>query len=516
MADDALYHRSFLDVTKFATPARRQQDPLISGDRPREPVRGSIQGFRKLPTALVPMDLYPPVGQNFCGYATRWEKIWSKLCKDANIYEGPHSFAPVVDSGIFGYPVVGHYGRVSLSNILVPRGHGAFGFRLYSDLEDMMRAGVPAFLSYYTPVWTQSGDWEIYSDSGLYSYNVLVTVDGMIQAILGGVDQDHVEAESVTPLDILLIGKLLVDLGAYGGRRIIPALSRRGSTRAAALGITKELGVAAAAKPEANMLTGTATSYLPETGMPKPHFDAFRQAARETDSIAVVRNTNTVSTKWIERGFPGKPFNIKIKTSKTTGIVTASTAEEAGKARLEGMFVVEDGGVARRTIFSGGRRTVEEMKLDRADWPVEKGQVIDPVTKKPFVGDYDLMGVAPAKSMGRNIHVVPNQDLAQMGKANFSGPDVEKFQKAVNGKLDRPRVLHGAQDQYGGSALQTGFEKSGDVTVFYPDGTVRALKEAEVQGFYNQIGRQTARGKYPQPAGVSYPPDQLAARRASK
>ncbi len=66
---------------------------------------------------------------------------------------------------------------------------------------------------------------------------------------------------------------------------------------------------------------------------------------------------------------------------------------------------------------------------------------------KPIVGDYDLLGVAPAKSPGSNVSSVPDDVV----NGDWNGPWVKKYAKAVNSRLDEPRVLHGARMRTGES-----------------------------------------------------------------
>jgi hypothetical protein len=116
--------------------------------------------------------------------------------------------------------------------------------------------------------------------------------------------------------------------------------------------------------------------------------------------------------------------------------------------------------------------------------------VIEVASRKPIVGDYDLMGVLDPKAPGRNIALfTSNGDVLK----NVSGPNVTRFQNAVNRimKKERARVLHGAQDQYGGFR--------GGATVFYPDGVHATYlpDEAAVKAFYAHplINRRTKTGE---------------------
>lgn len=164
-----------------------------------------------------------------------------------------------------------------------------------------------------------------------------------------------------------------------------------------------------------------------------------------------------------------------------------------------------------------GKEVVEELHLQHAWWKVEKGQVIDPVIKKPVVGDYDLLGVAPLKSPGSSVAGVPD-DVAG---GNWTGPWVEKYQEAANLRFigkggNPPRVLHGAQDQYQGIAKYQGLTDDTAYAVF-PDGRVVMLEgRQQQQAFYDAIGRKPGGQGYPKPSDDAIVIDEVAIMRAKK
>jgi len=231
------------------------------------------------------------------------------------------------------------------------------------------------------------------------------------------------------------------------------------------------------------VLYGRATKgYIRDSGITRAHFDGFKATAKEQNVIVVVRNTNPKSLDLIERHkCPPKAKNLEgIASTKTSdqGIVMA---EDINAVRSRGYAVVDDDLIAR---------TADGRKIDLPSkfWKVEKGQVIDVDTKKPVVGDYDLMGVIDPDAPGRNIALVASNGETV---ADVSSPIVRRVKDAVNNRFDRPRVLHGAQDQYAGFR--------GGATVIYPDGHATFLPdEAAVRAFYDSpsIMRQTRTGKY--------------------
>lgn len=475
--------------------------PLRPGGVPR---RGDLF-FRpltayKLETGkLVKTTIWEKANQNFWAYATAFEKEWSKLADLKNALD------PVVDQDL---TVVGHVGRVDGGSILVPKGQS-----LTADLPDrLLKAGIPFF------VGRKSTDesWERFAPSKSGEGAALTVVTGVDGRVLAAANIRQTGAGAVAEdfsiLDLVFIVKGLADLGAAAGKAIVRGLA---SKRAAAAmsgaakviiftGATREVALEAASRGAAQALKRT-TVYVRETGMTAKHFAAFQEAAKEAKVIAIVRNTNPASTKLIELGCPGKPLFFKFHTSETTGIVMARNADEVAKVWAREYWVVGFDGVARREVLRNGKRVMEKMETKGAFWKVEQGQVIDPVTKRPLVGDYDLMGIIDPSSPGRNIVLVAKEGETV---SDAVSPIVKKFTDKINPKLDRPRVLHGAQDQYSGYR--------GGAAAFHPDGTVTYLPdEAAVKRFYEAIGRETRTGAYAQPPGAPVV-DELAARRARK
>lgn len=223
--------------------------------------------------------------------------------------------------------------------------------------------------------------------------------------------------------------------------------------------------------------------YLPSTGMPEGHFASFQAAAEELGLIIVVRNTNPRSKPWIEKGYPPKPVTIKCHTSAKTGKVTATNSAEIAQCRAAGFYVIDPDGIARRNPNDAlqGRFPFNTHEMNEA------GQVIDSVKRKALVGDYDLMGVIDPAAPGRNL-VLVSANGVQM--TNLMSPDVEKARVAVNRRLDQPRVMHGAQDQFGDFP-------NGGAAAFIPNGLVWELKDGQsIRGFYDLLKRQPITGSY--------------------
>jgi hypothetical protein len=352
------------------------------------------------------------------------------------------------------------------------------------SLNSALEKGISVFVS----LRVLRAPWKVLAGEG--SYTVLTTIDGQVIYCLG----HNLPAGAIAcmgPLETVLVVGGLARLGAGLATRAVKTLSRRaglGGPRTLFAGPSDEVA-RQAVRLQAAQTARPASIYIPESGLTRAHFGVFQQAAKETDLIAVVRHSKQASTRLIEMGCPAKPMTIKFGTDSRTGVVTAASKEEIWTAYKNGYFVIHADGVARRAVmgrFRNGKQVYEELKLKDPFWKVETGQLIDANLKKPLVSDYDLMGVFSAKASGRNLVLAADDGSLVLNRVS---PEVRQFAKAVNDKLASPRVLHGAQDQYAGFR--------GGATAFYPDGSVRFLKdEAAVQAFYKEISRETITGSY--------------------
>lgn len=419
-------------------------------------------------------DLYivEKLDQNLPAYATPFEIKYSKLIGHAGGWD------PVVDQN---RQVVGHVGTISGGAMIVPQdspNHGA-------DLDKALADEVPVYVDSEVP----SGWRRFYNDD--VKFQVMTGIDG--EVVIRVATYYNGLEDTLQLDDMIFIGAGVAKLVASAGRRILKSISRRVVQGLAALsfdGASMEVLQNALKRFAAKKAAAKAASaYIPQTGMPQGHFNAFSAAAKEQNVIAVVRNTNPASVKLIEQGCPGKPMHFKFNTSPSSGIVMAEKEADVAIAHAQRHFVVEADLVARRPVpgqMLNGKPVMEELPLSNPFWKLEKGQVIDPMLKKPVVGDYDLMGVIDPAAPGRNIALVASNGVP---KADISSPIVKRFGASVNGKMDMPRVLHGAQDQF------ADFRKG--ATAFMPDGTVRYLPtEENVRQFYSKLGRQTIKGSY--------------------
>ena len=516
------FMRSLWDVTSSGRPAHQECETVgdvACGRRvqvPHQPKSGSVQGFKWLTGQLQPVDLDRPWSADFVGYATQWEQRYSILVPDRN-YHLPVS--PVVNhialqaSGTF--PVIAHYGAVSENNVIVPRkyavGSRDAGMRRSPEqLEWILSQGIHAYVEQDYP---DAGDWgPLAPGSSGYpvGFTVLTDLEGRILANLGTFGSEPALV-SVDPLDYVMVGTILVDLAKIGGKLILAMARKAAQKEVTSLAKRKLAGdlegaAAKTAGKEIALMARRSTNYASKTGITRSHFKLFQDAARETNLVALVRNGKEAAIPLIEKKCPGKPMIFKFKSSPTTGILTATVQADKELVLNSKYILINESREAVRRLPSGALETV---KLERPlFWDLEPGQVIDPVVKKPVVGDYDLMGVYSPASPGQNI-TLATRKYGEVVK-NRTSPLFDEFSAKVNGKFkstgDQPRILHGAQDQFGGFA--------GGATAFFPDGTVLYLEsEAEVEAFYKSVGRETIEGAHPRPGpGVETPPNELAAR----
>ncbi|HVK15167.1 MAG TPA: hypothetical protein VM597_40885 [Gemmataceae bacterium] len=512
MADDmsklAVVDRSFiLDSAKFARvnremrarrtpPAPGPRQPAVSGPGPR-----SYSAYRWVAGRLVQDSITEwPAAADFTKAATPWEMKRSRLIR--NVAE---RFEPVVLQ-LQGQLeelalVVAHRGWVNSRRLIAPSGvpHDAPGVPIFVT-EDDRESMVP-------PGWTIIG----YSDR---SNEVLTTVDGQVLAFLASRTRG-VEAMDVSPLDLILAARLVVGLGVAAMSRTVQVLARKEAAQVARTtfaGPTRQLAAAVTTSAEAagpsfgGLKLGV--GYDARMGIPAEHLPKMVEAAKATNVVAVFRANKANAIELIRKGAHGKPMWAKFKSDPDTGVLTAKSWPEAATVHMNGFYTVAENGKTMVRMVNGVRK---EAPLPKDPfWPVKPGQVIHP-DGKPVVGDYDLLGVIPIEAPGRNIVLVPRDPF----KGDWIGPDVAKYKDAVNNLLDKPRVLHGAQDGFH-NPIFGGFTDDVAYAVFPNGNTLVISGKMEQKAFYDAVGRQTAVGSYPRPAPGTPVVDEVAAMRARK
>ena len=446
-----------------------------------DPSQASFMAFQMAGNGLRKTRIIEHRGQDFRSYATPWEQKFSSLTYGGRkVYSGQFRVAtPVVDESLL---VVAHIITVTASWCWVPmsefKGHTV-------HINPYLAEGIPVYVD-NKPMdgWARVGT----SDN---MRTLLVAIDGEVLQVQASNDLANIEVYDGWMLDVLQLGAgVVTGLGRAAIKRSVNAVRRRTGKKS----ITKLTG---RTKQKAGRVAGRvvrprvgSSGFIKETGMPRDHFWAVVQTAREQRVMAIVRNTNNASTPHIARKCAAKPLEIKANTDQFGVVNVGQNAAYARAAVKEGYYIVHADGVARQALpgvkLGGPGAKVPELKLDGAFWTVRPGQVITTgppgPSVQPLVGDYDLMDVFPMTSTGSNVSL---HSVAGKTASDITGPYVTQLRAVANLRFDRPRIMHGAQGQFGGY--------KGGATVFYPDGRTLFLRtEKDVKEFYDQIGRKTA------------------------
>ncbi len=455
----------------------------------------------------------------FSDAATPWEMDRSILCSRG----GWTAMTPVALETPFlrrvgMATVVGHHGTVRGDELIAPQGsRGLF-------VQEKLALGVPVFVM-RTRQQTPSPKWDTVGVSD-QTLTVLTAVDGRLLAVYGSTWRSDAEAED-GPVEFvrdMVIGDALIEVAVGAARALkvfrvleaapaesqatrmlmagptedVAALFIKSERLAGVLPTVREVGLDEAMAARGLKFGG----YERRMGIPPPHLQAVREAARETNTVIVLRANKEAAIDLIEKGAVGKPKALSIpgfSSSETTGVLTARTAEQIKVVTTNRYYLLE---------MQNGKpmmRLGAELKPYPGTpyWQVEEGQVLD-AAGNPVVGDYDGLGAWSLDSPGRNIGLVPSDPV----KGDWMGAAWDRAMKAINRRLDRPRVLHGAQDFFPdikNAGKYGGFVNGGAYAVF-PDGRVIFLNgKAEQQVFYEAFERQTAIGSY-NPAGSAAAP----------
>ncbi|MGV2338187.1 MAG UNVERIFIED_CONTAM: hypothetical protein LVR18_30315 [Planctomycetaceae bacterium] len=246
-----------------------------------------------------------------------------------------------------------------------------------------------------------------------------------------------------------------------------------------------------AAVRAAKAASGILAANAARAGMLAKHAEAFAKVAVNTKKFIMVRFTNPAAMQWITKGYPAKPPCIKSKTSSETGLATiskdpAKALNETRDALANGYYVVGEDLVAQ----AAGEARLDLRKS--AEWPLRPGQIIDPHSRKPITGDYDLMGVVDPMNPGQNITLATSNGMPLADRTN---PIVRMVTEQINKLMGDNRVMHGAHDNF--SSLESA---GSGVIVFKPNGESKILATIdEMRNFYRDDlgGRQAVNGSYP-------------------
>jgi hypothetical protein len=206
---------------------------MYGGDTFGGPAEGTIDAYRINSQGLSPVTLVR--NSRFGNFATDWEKEWSGLLVTRNQSRWKVSpvtplppLAPVVDaSGL----VVGHFGWVNASSVLIPEKSKGTGIRdlLLDGTTVLIRGGATGSskpetidsVNYIRPYTTEE------------RFQFVTDVEGRALAQTS-YDIVGVESADATFWTLISIGSLVIGLGRLAGRRIVASLITRATARTAA------------------------------------------------------------------------------------------------------------------------------------------------------------------------------------------------------------------------------------------------------------------------------------------
>jgi hypothetical protein len=237
------------------------------------------------------------------------------------------------------------------------------------------------------------------------------------------------------------------------------------------------------------------------SGIPDGYMDILKDIVAKGPGggrkvMALFRVSNARGVQHIPKGNPPKGKDlIELNTNKTTGKVTIKTIKQRVIAWNKGHYVLGKDGFAYdgsgKMLMGEGGKPVKFDMTERGQFGEltnQPGQVIDRVTKKAFIGDFDMQDVIDISSPGRNLAPVPES----VG-SDVKMPLTSWLKRLFNARLveagDVPRVVHGADAQFMQYKSVRDMAFKGDAIGILPDGRVVYFTETSIAKFYTEIGR---------------------------
>jgi len=234
--------------------------------------------------------------------------------------------------------------------------------------------------------------------------------------------------------------------------------------------------------------------YVRSFGIAMAHWKAFQQVAGQKIGgngpwIILLRGGKECSIPWIERGFPAKPLEFKIKIDSVLGLLKVERSEyETVWAKGHHVLMNSPGGF-KVHLSKEDCKPIESVvptnlvgECNHKSWQRE-GLVLDRFTHLPFTSDYDVAAVIDLNDprWGRT-----HLSVTVLGEKNFSSPYNQPVLDALNRLMGdgtclrgQPRIPHGTQAQVmSGSPMNKDDDR---ILVFYPNGKVEQLVCATVQ-----------------------------------
>ena len=186
----------------------------------------------------------------------------------------------------------------------------------------------------------------------------------------------------------------------------------------------------------------TKVAFDPRYGVAPRHWTALLDYARREALYLFVRGGKPAAIPWIERGFPGKPLELKIKVDPQSGLLLARDAREREAVFRARHLVLARGPRGLQAVDERGQplggRTVPAAER----WAVE-GAVVDRLSGQPFTSDYDIAAVVPAGGFDYQRDV---QGFAL--DASRTSHLAEQTRRELNQRFGSQRFQHGPQALY--------------------------------------------------------------------
>jgi hypothetical protein len=182
--------------------------------------------------SLVPIMYLQKKDQEFKKYATDWEIKHSRI----PFGDGNGQVDPVVDENM---TVVGHFGTFGGKSIYIPPSK-----QPRAPINDLLKRNVDVF-AYSAIAGALPQAYRDYVGYGVTTderYEVLTDIEGHVVMLVRHWSREALIPSSVSPLDLITIGKLVVmGLAAVSTALVVRTIARRIASKALASGVKREL-----------------------------------------------------------------------------------------------------------------------------------------------------------------------------------------------------------------------------------------------------------------------------------
>jgi hypothetical protein len=227
--------------------------------------------------------------------------------------------------------------------------------------------------------------------------------------------------------------------------------------------------------------------YEARFGIARNHWSSFQQIA--SHKIILVRGGKEKAIPWIEKGFPAKPLELKIKVDARVGLLIAKPHEHSTVFQAGHYVVVKRGSdyrVDRNLASTVPLSQVAPPKLTgMCSWTAwaQDGLVLDRSSGLPFTSDYDIAAVIDLLDprWGKTHLSEVRADTPNL-TSMYIQPVVDRVNALMSSGIciqGQPRARHGTQAQIGtGSPMHDDNEV---IVIFYPKDKVEELKSCSVE-----------------------------------